>query len=87
MQESKQMKPSPFETIESAQEFLELLHLEIGKTQSQIEGLAADSASGSPRQMEALRLVLHKLSQLEKNTGASQRLLHDLRTLRTLLLR
>ena len=81
------MKSSPFETIESAEEFLQLLHLEIGKTQSQIEALVKESENDSPRRMEALRLVLHKLSQLESNTAGSQRLLHDLRTLRTLLLK
>ncbi len=81
------MKSSPFETIESAEEFLQLLHLEIGKTQSQIGALVKESENDSPRRMEALRLVLHKLSQLESNTASSQRLLHDLRTLRTLLLK
>ncbi len=52
---------SPFETIESAEEFMHLLHGEIEKAQAEIEGLLAADQTDSSRQEEALRLVVHKL--------------------------
>lgn len=81
------MEPTPFDTLESAEEFLQLLHYEIGKTNVQIEELLKENSGGSERRIEALRLVNHKLDQLGKNTEHSQRLLRDLRTLRNLLLK
>lgn len=81
------MESTPFSTIESTEEFLELLHVEIGKTQSQIEALIADEADSTARSLEALRLVVHKLKQLERNTDSSRRLLGDLKMLRTLMLK
>lgn len=81
------MESTPFSTIESTEEFLELLHLEIGKTHGQIEALLTDDPSNTPRRLEALRLVLHKLVQLERNTDSSLRLLGDLKMLRTLMLK
>jgi hypothetical protein len=80
------MDPSPFETIESAEEFMHLLHGEIEKAHSEIEALLADD-NGDSRQEEALRLVIHKLTKLKGHSEASQRILRDLRTLRNLLLR
>ena len=80
------MEPTPFTTIESAEEFLQLLHVEIGKVRIEIETLLGVSNSG-PRREEALRLVAHKLNQLQSHTQTSLRLLRDLRALRTLLLK
>jgi hypothetical protein len=81
------MEPSPFETIESAEEFMRLLHGEIEKAQAEIEGLLAAEQGEQSRQEEALRLVVHKLSKLKSHSDSSQRILRDLRTLRNLLLR
>lgn len=83
------MEKTPFSTIESTEEFLELLHVEIGKTHAQIESLlpGGGAAGGTLRSEEALRLVLHKLTQLERNTDSSLRLLGDLKMLRTLMLK
>jgi len=81
------MEPSPFETIESAEEFMYLLHGEIEKAQAEIEDLLDTDGSGFTRQEEALRLVVHKLTQLKGHSESSQRILRDLRTLRNLLLR
>jgi hypothetical protein len=80
------MESTPFTTIESAEEFLQLLHAEIGKVRLEIDTLLAENSS-VPRREEALRLVAHKLNQLESHTQTSLRLLHDLRTLRALLLK
>ena len=79
--------PSPFETIESAEEFMHLLHGEIEKAHAEIEVLLAADERADSRQEEALRLVVHKLVQLKSHSDASQRILRDLRTLRNLLLR
>ncbi|MFL6448535.1 MAG: hypothetical protein ACJ746_12715 [Bryobacteraceae bacterium] len=86
MLHATEMDPSPFETIESAEEFMHLLHGEIEKAHAEIEALLADDA-GDSRQEEALRLVIHKLTKLKDHSEASQRILRDLRTLRNLLLR
>lgn len=87
MLHATEMDHSPFETIESAEEFMHLLHGEIEKAQSEIEVLLADDQNGDSRQEEALRLVVHKLNKLKSHSDASQRILRDLRTLRNLLLR
>lgn len=81
------MARTPFDTLESTEEFLQLLHQEIGKTELQIQELLNQGTEGSERRLEALRLVMHKLDRLSKNTDSSIRILHDLRTLRTLLLK
>ena len=81
-----EMESTPFTTIESAEEFLQLLHIEIGKVRVEIDSLLAEQSS-VPRREEALRLVAHKLNQLQSHTQTSVRLLHDLRTLRALLLK
>lgn len=80
------MESTPFTTIESAEEFLQLLHVEIGKVRVEIDNLLVEESS-VPRREEALRLVAHKLNQLQSHTQTSLRLLHDLRTLRSLLLK
>ena len=81
------MKHTPFDTIESAEEFLELLELETEKTSREIESLLSEDNNPSSRRVEAIRLVLHKLAKLQSNTDSSRKLLHDLKTLRNLLLR
>ena len=81
------MEHTPFDTIESAEEFLELLELETAKTSREIETLLNEDDVPSSRRVEAIRLVLHKLAKLQVNTESSRRILHDLKTLRNLLLR
>ncbi len=81
-----EMESTPFTTIESAEEFLLLLHVEIDKVRVEIETLLNVDNSG-PRGEEALRLVAHKLNQLHSHTQTSIRILRDLKSLRTLLLK
>jgi hypothetical protein len=80
------MEHTPFTTIESAEEFLQLLSIETRNAFDEIDGLLSDHG-GLQRREEALRLVIHKLNQLQSNTQSSLRLLRDLRTLRTLLMK
>jgi hypothetical protein len=76
----------PFETLGSAQEFVHLLRVETEAAQREIESLI-EEPNQSPRRVEALRLVVYKLSQLRTQMEASSRVLKDLRSLRSLLLR
>lgn len=79
-------KMMPFQTLESAQEFVHLLQRETETAQREIESLM-EEIDQSPRRVEALRLALYKLSQLRTQMEASGRVLKDLRSLRDLLLR
>ena len=86
-EDSVSKKPTPFDTIESALEFLQLLQIESTKAQQEVASLMEEDEATSPRREEAFRLVIYKLSQLNSHVESSQRVLSDLRTLRTLLLR
>ena len=81
------MDVTPFATIESAEEFLGLLQEEIQRALADINALVQTDDGSSMRRLAALRLVTHKLKQLESNTAGSMRALNDLRSLRTLLTR
>ena len=78
---------TPFQSIEGAQEYLKLLCTEVLEARQDVEAdLRRQQGSESRRRVEALRLVLYKLEQLEKHVRSSHRILNDLRTLRRLLL-
>ena len=76
---------NPFESVESAQQYIALLVEQV----EEVEGaLLEDMAQASPesRRAEALHLVKYKLNQLKTHLTASRRILNDLRALRRLLL-
>jgi hypothetical protein len=76
----------PFETIESAQDFMSLLRDSIEESRQHIErDLLSASAGREQRREQALQLTLFKVRQLASHVERSQRLLNDLRTLRRLL--
>jgi hypothetical protein len=78
---------TPFDNIESAQEYLALLLQALKEaTESAEADLLGEADSQIPRRRDALRLVLYKLEKLEQHIKVSHRLLNDLRTLRRLLL-
>ncbi len=78
---------TPFDNIESAQEYLALLSQALEEASENAEAdLLGQVNSQVPRRRDALRLVLYKLEKLERHIKASRRLLNDLRTLRRLLL-
>jgi len=79
---------NPFDSLESAQEFLGLLREAIDDAYAGIlDDLAAARQAGSgERRVDALLVVDHKLNQLRQNVLASLLLVNDLRTLRRLLL-
>lgn len=77
---------NPFDSIESAQEFVRLLAEAVSDAQAEVDTLIASAVeSKEARRQEALRLVAHKLDQLLLHMRKSQRALNDLRTLRRLL--
>jgi hypothetical protein len=77
----------PFESVESAQEFVELLVEALDETQAEIQDqLRAAVQAGNSRHEQALQLVAYKLQSLAQHMTTSRRILNDLRTLRRLLL-
>jgi hypothetical protein len=77
---------APFETIESAQEYLGLLAQALLESQEAVEAdIRAQASSTSPRRLDALRLIVYNLDKLSVHLKCSHRILNDLRTLRRLL--
>src|SRR5262249_50575574 len=78
---------NPFESIESALQYIGLLLEQVKEVETSIhDDIAAASGDGS-RRIEALRVVSYKLGQLRSHLTSSGRTLNDLRALRRLLLR
>jgi hypothetical protein len=78
---------NPFESIESAHQYMRLLNDVLDESRREIQGeLALARADGADRRSQALALVDYNLGRLKHHVGVSQRLLNDLRTLRRLLL-
>ena len=73
----------PFESIESALEFMTLLEDEIAGASGELRTML-DGASHQ-RKAEALNLALYKMHQLSFHTQKSRRILNDLRLIRTVL--
>jgi len=80
------MSTTPFDTIESAQEFLGLLREAVDEAKLAAQGDILEEDSKPARHLDALRLVVYKLEKLEQHLKVSGRLLNDLRSLRRLLL-
>ena len=76
----------PFESIESAHEFVALLEESIQEAADDIrEHLREAEAARDERQVRALNLALYKLTQLATQMHKSRRALNDLRSIRRLL--
>jgi hypothetical protein len=72
-----------FESIESAQEYFELLAEVVLESQQVVQTDIQEKAdSGSGRHVEALRLIGFKLEKLSSHIKTSRRILNDLRMLR-----
>jgi hypothetical protein len=77
---------APFDSIESAHEFLALLGETIDDALEEVQQeLTACTMRQQPRQVDAWRLVHFTTTKLGTHVAASRRLLNDLRTLRNLL--
>ena len=77
-----------FDSIESAQEYLELLAQVIRESQQAIQAeIEGNVESNVPRRVEALRLIGYKLEKLAAHLKTSRLILNDLRMLRRILYR
>ena len=78
---------TPFDSIESAQQFVELLIEAIEESRRDVDADIA-LADGNPygRSKKALQLVSANLTKLSQHMTTSRRILNHLRTLRRLLL-
>ena len=78
-------RETPFDSIESAQQFVELLVEAVEEARREVE---SEMANPQPeRRLEARRLVSYKLATLSNRLNSSARILNDLRMLRRLLFR
>ncbi len=78
---------TPFDNIESAQQFVGLLIEAIEESRADVDADIARAESNlSERQKQALQLVSNTLAKLSHNMTISRRMLNDLRTLRRILL-
>lgn len=78
---------TPFDNIESAQQFVELLIEAIKESKHDVDAeLTKSEDNPTERQKEALRLVSETLERLTTHMTASHRILNDLRSLRRMLL-
>ena len=75
----------PFESIESAQEFIALLAETIEEARREIEAEQERLSDGDQRRREAWLVALHKVKTLAFHVQKSHRALNDLKTLRRLL--
>jgi hypothetical protein len=78
---------TPFESIESAHEYVRLLLAEVARVRGGLaDDVAAAQRQDASRRLDALRIVDYKLVQLEQNLRSASRILVDLRVLRRLLM-
>jgi hypothetical protein len=80
----------PFESIESAYDFFQVLSDAVADAKGDIEVLIQaqaqrESSAKSSRNLDALRVVHYNVEKLEFHTNCSRRILNDLRSLRRLL--
>src|SRR6202167_5715408 len=77
---------SPFDSIESAHEFVALLAETVREAKKDVEAdIQRESNGDSPRHLDALRTALYSMEKLEQHMNKSRRILNDLRSLRRLL--
>jgi hypothetical protein len=78
---------TPFDNIESAQQYVELMIEAIEESKRDVDtGIAWAESNRLERQKRALQLVSNNLVKLSQHMTTSLRILNDLRTLRRLLL-
>jgi hypothetical protein len=77
---------SPFDSIESAHDFVSLFSDSVADAKRDIEtDIQRELTANAPRRLDALRLAAYNLEKLEEHLNKSRRILNDLRSLRRLL--
>lgn len=80
------MANTPFDSLESAHEYVRLLACEVEDACADIQlDIVEAVRDGAGRRIDALHIVDYKLKQLAQHLSASRRLLTDLMRLRRLL--
>jgi len=78
---------TPFDTIESAQDYVDLLLEAVEETRRDVGSeIRLSTGPDGERRAQALQLVAMNLNKLSSHVTKSRRILNDLRTLRRLLL-
>jgi hypothetical protein len=78
---------TPFDNIESAKQYVELLIGAIEESRREVDAdIARAENNHSERKKRALQLASGNLAKLSQHMTTSRRILNDLRTLRRLLL-
>jgi len=78
---------TPFDSVESAQQFVELLAEAVEDARREVgQQMAEASAAQAGRRQQALQLVSYNLAKLGTHLASCRRILNDLRSLRRLLL-
>ena len=75
----------PFDSIESAQEFMALLQDSVAEAAEDVGRKLEKTPGAERRRAEALQLAHYKLVQLTSHVQKSRRILNDLRIIRKLL--
>jgi hypothetical protein len=76
--------PGPFETIDSAQEFMALLEQVVSETAATLH--AQLQVTEQARYGDGLRLAIYKLEQLRGHLQKSRRILNDLNMIERVLI-
>ena len=81
------IRETPFDNIESAEQFVKLLIEAIKESKCDVDAeIALAEANRSGRSKKALQLVSANLAKLSQHMTTSRRILNHLKTLRQLLL-
>ena len=80
------MASTPFDSLDSAHEYLRLLAIQVNEVSEGIQHDLAASGNADLRHLDALRLVDFKLQKLAAHLTASRVALNDLRRLRRVML-
>ena len=75
----------PFDSIESAHEFVALLERSIEDAVLEVKDYIQNARTEDQRRAETLTLAIYKMGQLSSHMHKSRRILNDLRILRRLL--
>jgi hypothetical protein len=81
-----QIQTTPFDTIESAQDFVRVLCETVAEARQEVEQDYNRALELPPsRHRDALQIAVYNMDRLEKHLASSRRILNDLRSLRRLL--
>jgi len=82
----KHAPAGPFDSIESAHDFVSLFFESVADAKRDIESdVQREAAAPASRRLDALRLAAYNLEKLEQHVKKSRVILNDLRSLRRLL--